>query len=257
MAKVSDPQPFVGAPNLAEVAALVGDPGRANMLSALMDGRALTASELAYIARVKAPTASEHLAKLSVGGLLSIERRGRHRYYRLASPLVGRMLEAVMAVAADGPLRHRPSSRLDATMREARTCYDHLAGRVAVCITDFLIKKGHAIFADEGGEITDAGISFINNVVGVNLEKEASVRTGRRRPFCRPCLDWSERRPHLAGTIGSVLCSHYVDRGWVRPLRDTRALDITGKGREAFSKWFNVDFPDANNKTVSSRRHLA
>src|SRR5215469_2788770 len=138
---------------LAEVAALVGDPARANILSALMDGRALTAGELACVARVSPQTTSGHLAKLAAAKLLALEKQGRHRYYRLASPLVGHMLEGIMAVAADGPPRYRPTSKLDDAMRTARSCYDHLAGRLGVGLADALCGQGHVLLADEGGEV--------------------------------------------------------------------------------------------------------
>jgi DNA-binding transcriptional ArsR family regulator len=132
-------------PRLAEVAALVGDPARANILSALMDGRALTAGELSSAARVSPQTTSGHLAKLAEAKLLACEKQGRHRYYRLASPLVGRMLEGIMAVAADGPPRYRPASKLDDAMRMARSCYDHLAGRLGVELCEELRSAGAAI----------------------------------------------------------------------------------------------------------------
>ena len=233
---------FLSVPNLAEVAALVGDPSRANMLSALMDGRALTAGELGYIAGVSPGTASEHLSKLAVGRLVAMERQGRHRYFRLASPLVGRMLEGLLAVAAEGPVRYRPSSRLDVSMREARTCYDHLAGRVAVDVTDFLIESRYAVLADGGGEISERGLRFLRKEVGLDLQAGTSKGKNRGRRFCRPCLDWSERRMHLAGKVGSALCKHYVARGWVKHLRDTRALEITPTGKIAFADFFRVSF---------------
>jgi len=246
MDRLTEPKHFLGVPNLAEVAALVGDPSRANMLSALMDGRALTAGELGYIAGVSPGTASEHLAKLTAGHLVAMQRQGRHKYFRLASPLVGRMLEGLLAVAADGPARYRPSSRLDASMREARTCYDHLAGRVAVDVTGFLVQSRYAVLADEGGEITNEGLCFLSDEVGVDLQTEITSSRIPRRRFCRPCLDWSERRLHLAGTVGAALCRHYLARGWTKHLRDTRALEITPLGRAAFADLFNISFSAGN-----------
>src|SRR5215469_1299593 len=176
-------------PRIAEVAALIGDPARTNMLAALMDGRALTASELAHVARVSPQTASGHLGKLAVAELLAMEKQGRHRYYRLASPLVGQMLEGVMAVA--GPEPPRSSTwRGGEALRTARTCYDHLAGRLGVALADALLEHGHVALGPDGGEVTETGQQFLDGF-------GASPAPGRR-VFCRPCLDWSERRPHLA-----------------------------------------------------------
>jgi DNA-binding transcriptional ArsR family regulator len=217
---------------LAEVAALVGDPARANMLAALMDGRALTASELAYRGRVTPQTASAHLAKLTESHLLTVAKQGRHRYFRLASPLVGRMLEGIMAVAAiDPPRRHRPPSPKDAALRQARTCYDHLAGRVGVALADALAAQGHVVLGEDGGSVTDSGADFLQ---GIGIELQASPR----RCFCRPCLDWSERRPHLAGMLGTALAATAFDRGWIERLRDTRAVAVTPRGEAAMSALF-------------------
>jgi DNA-binding transcriptional ArsR family regulator len=218
--------------SLAEVAALVGDPARANMLAALMDGRALTASELAYMGRITPQTASAHLAKLTESHLLSVAKQGRHRYFRLASPLVGRMLEGIMAVAAiDAPQRHRPASPKDAALRQARTCYDHLAGRVGVALADALMAEGHVVLGDDGGSVTDGGAAFLRGI-GIDLD------ANRQRCFCRPCLDWSERRPHLAGALGAALATAAFERGWIERLRDTRAVGVTRHGEAAMSALF-------------------
>src|SRR5207302_1049440 len=174
--------------DLAEVGALVGDPARANILAALMDGRALTASELAYTAGVAPQTASGHLAKLAGANLLALTKQGRHRYYRLASPLVGHMLEGILAVAAlQLPPRRRRDTRIDEQMRTARTCYDHIAGRLGVGIADGLTEEGHIVLAEDGGEVTPAGTAFLA-ALGVDL----AVRKGSTRAYCRACLDWSE-----------------------------------------------------------------
>jgi DNA-binding transcriptional ArsR family regulator len=225
---------MIPAANLAEVAALVGDPARANMLAALMDGRALTASELAFLARVTPQTASAHLAKLAESHLLSVAKQGRHRYFRLASPLVGRMLEGIMAVAAiEAPRRHRPASPKDAALRRARTCYDHLAGRVGVALADALTAEGHVVLGDDGGTVTDSGTAFLQGI-GIDLHSGRP----RQRCFCRPCLDWSERRPHLAGALGAALAATAFERGWIERLRDTRAVAVTGLGEDAMSRLF-------------------
>jgi len=226
--------PLPTAANLAEVASLVGDPARANMLAALMDGRALTASELAFQARVTPQTASAHLAKLTDSHLLAVVSQGRHRYFRLASPLVGRMLEGIMAVAAiEAPRRHRPPSQKDAAMRQARTCYDHLAGRVGVALADALTAEGHVILGDDGGTVTERGTAFFGTL-GITLEAQGP----RQRCFCRPCLDWSERRPHLAGALGAALASTAFEQHWIERLRDTRAVKVTAAGEDAMSRLF-------------------
>src|SRR3979409_719228 len=156
------------APQLAEVAQLVGDPGRANILSTLMDGRALTASELASVAGVKPQTASSHLAKLVKRELLIVEKRGQRRFYRLATPLVAQMLEAIMTVAATGPPRFRPPSRIDSESGRAVTCYDHLAGDVGVALTDAMIERRFVILDADAGELTTEGSNFLDNL-GVDL----------------------------------------------------------------------------------------
>jgi DNA-binding transcriptional ArsR family regulator len=225
-------------PSLAETAALVGDPARANMLAALLDGRSLTASELAYAARVSPQTASGHLAKLAEGRLLAVTKQGRHRYYRLATSLVGQMLEAIMAVAAAGPPRHRPPSKLDEAMRTARTCYDHLAGRLGVGLADSLRGRGHLVLTDDGGELTGAGLDFLTGF-GVQLDV-----AHRRRVFCRPCLDWSERRPHLAGGVGAALATRLFELGWIVRRRDSRALSITGAGWSGFDEVFGLSLAE-------------
>jgi len=225
--------------DMAAVGALIGDPARANILSALMDGRALTATELAYIAGVAPQTASGHLAKLADANLLALEKQGRHRYHRLASPLVGRMLEGVMAVAAvELPQRRRRVSRVDEQMRTARTCYDHIAGRLGVGMADALVERGHVVLAEDGGEVTEPGVAFFST-----FGAEPLIRRKPHRAFCRPCLDWSERRLHIAGAVGAALCRHSLELGWIERSRDRRALAITAKGRRGFAETFDIDLP--------------
>jgi len=190
---------------IAEVAALVGDPARANILSALMGGRALTAGELVYAAGVSPQTTSGHLGKLTGGRLIACVKQGRHRYYRIASPSVAEMLEGIMAVVADAPPRHRPASKLDDAMRVARTCYDHFAGKLGVGIADALCAQGHLVLADDGGEVTESGFALFEKF-GADLHAAQS----RRRVFCRPCLDWTERRPHLGGSVGAAVMASIV-----------------------------------------------
>ncbi|MBA3810352.1 MAG: helix-turn-helix transcriptional regulator [Caulobacteraceae bacterium] len=222
-------------PSMAEIGALVGNPARANVLVALLDGRALTATELAFAARVTPQTTSGHLARLAQARLLVLEKRGRHSYYRLASPLIGRMLEGIMAAAADGPPRRRPAGMGDEALRAARTCYDHLAGRLGVALADALIARRRIVLAEDGGQVTDRGARFLT---GFGVDLAASER--RRRAFCRPCLDWSERRPHLAGAIGAALATRCFELGWLERMRDSRAVVISPAGRRGFVEVFGI-----------------
>jgi DNA-binding transcriptional ArsR family regulator len=219
---------------LASIAAAIGDPARAAILLALMDGRSRTAKELAYMARISASTASTHLGKLLDLGLLTVIPFGRNRFFRLASPMVGQMLETLSNVAAEMHLR-APRPLGSAALRFARTCYNHLAGQLGVMIADALQAKGHIRFAEDGGEVTDSGRVFFIDL-GLDIDR---VRHGRR-VFCKPCLDWTERRPHLAGSIGAALCRHCFDQGWVERMRDTRALTITPEGRTKLIECFGI-----------------
>lgn len=223
----------------AEVAALAGDPARATMLHALMDGRALTAGELAAAAGITAPTASGHLARLTAAGLVVVAKQGRHRYHRLATPAVAAMLESVMQVAAGARVPARaPTGPKDAAMRLARTCYDHLAGHLAVALADALQARGYVELGPDAGVVTPAGEAFFDEL-GLALDRAAGRRT--RRVFCRPCLDWSERRPHLAGMLGAALCTSSLERGWIRRRSESRAVLVTPEGRRAYKALFGVD----------------
>jgi DNA-binding transcriptional ArsR family regulator len=235
--------------NLARTAALMGDLARASMLTALMDGRALTATELARVAGVTPQTASGHLAQLTDAGLLVVERQGRHRYHRLASPAVARMVEGMMAVAmelgnGDAPARQAPmrTGPRDAALRYARTCYDHLAGEIAVAMADRMVARGHMELSADGGVLTPGGASFLRGL-GVDLDV-AATRAGRRasgRLFCRPCLDWSERRPHIGGALGAALCHCCFTQGWMRRAPGTRAVTVTPVGQLALREAFGLD----------------
>lgn len=229
------------SPNrIAEVAAVIGDPARAAMLTVLMDGRALTAAELAAVAGITEQTASTHLARLLAVDLISVERQGRHRYHRLRSPSVAQMLEGLMqhASAKDWSRRTPRTGPRDEALRQARTCYDHLAGRLGVAIADALITKGRVEVEDDAGLITDAGARFFKQT-GIALP-DANKRKLIGRPLCRMCLDWSERPPHLAGRLGAAICRHGFDQGWLRRIDGTRAVAITRKGEAAFDKIFDV-----------------
>jgi DNA-binding transcriptional ArsR family regulator len=223
-------------PDIARIASLVGDPARANMLTALMDGGALTASELALEAGVSLPTASSHLSRLIDGGLLTVASQGRHRYYGLAGSEVAAMIESISGVAAStGPQRARPGPR-DTSMREARICYDHLAGDHAVAMFDRFLAKG--IIARDQDEIRlgPSGASFFA-AVGID-----TARLGiERRPMCRACLDWSVRRSHLSGSLGAAIFDRILAEGWVRRDPASRAVIFLPKGRQAFAKAFLPD----------------
>jgi len=226
---------MTSTPSLAEIAALVGNPARANVLTALLDGRALTATELAFAAHVSPQTTSGHLTNLTEARLLVRERQGRHSYYRLASPLIGRMLEGIMAVAADGAQRQRPRWKGDEALRTARTCYDHLAGRLGVALAEALVQHRRIVLAEDGGQVTARGARFLDEF-GIDL---AAIGR-RRRAFCRPCLDWSERRPHLAGSLGAALATRCFELGWIERLRQSRAVAISPVGQRGFAEVFGI-----------------
>jgi DNA-binding transcriptional ArsR family regulator len=223
---------------LAEIGALIGEPARAAMLEALMDGRALTASELARAAGIMPQTASGHLSQLSSAGLLAVEKQGRHRYHRLAGPEVARLLESMMEWTAHAePRRARPiaTGPRDAAMRRARTCYDHLAGQLGVAISDALVSRGIVIFEPEGGLLAPDGAEALRDM-GFTLP-ETKLKAGTR-PLCRPCLDWSERRPHIAGILGATVASHAFEAGWIRRLNSSRAVTVTRTGEAELKRVF-------------------
>jgi DNA-binding transcriptional ArsR family regulator len=223
----------------AEVATAAGDPARAGMLDALMDGRALTATELARVAGIAPQTASGHLARLTVAGLVAVEKQGRHRYHRLATPAVARMLESIMQVATDSEPRRVKAftGPRDAAMRAGRTCYDHLAGHLGVALADAMVAKGQIELASDAGIVTDTGLALLQRL-GIDLDDARGKR--KTRLLCRPCLDWSERRPHLAGAVGAALCTHCLNAGWIRRVEGTRAVTITAKGAGKFREIFGI-----------------
>ncbi len=223
-------------PSIASVAALLGDPARANMLTALMDGRALTVSELAGAAGVGLPTASEHLSKLNEAGLLAAERQGRHRYFRLSDPDVAQVLEALMGLAhRTGAARVR-TGPTDAALRSARVCYDHLAGERGVALMRGLRRAG---WISESAElaVTRAGRDHLMPL-GIDI---AALERGRR-PVCRDCLDWSERQSHLSGALGAAILASVLSRGWAR--REAgRVVRFSPAGARAFADAFALAPP--------------
>jgi DNA-binding transcriptional ArsR family regulator len=228
--------------SISEVAALVGDRARAEMLSVLMSGRAMTAKELAYAAKVTPQTTSEHLSKLVQAGILTFTTQGRFRYFRVASSTVSQMLESIMNVALSNSKRV-PVFR-DRTLARARMCYDHLAGEISVAIADSLIRNGYLILGPEGGELTETGEVFLANL-GVDVAESRR----RRRVFCRPCLDWSERRFHIAGSIGATLAQFCFRMKWVKRIEDSRALLITPAGEMGLRTSFGVGPDKANRRS--------
>ena len=220
-------------PNIAPVASLVGDPARANMLTALMAGQALTATELAAEAGVTLQTASSHLAKMQAGGLVTVEKQGRHRYYRLTGPDVAAMLETIIGVAERaGHTRTQPGPK-EPALRQARVCYDHLAGDFGVRMFDSLMNRGLLAAGGDGLTLSKRGRRFVADF-GIDVEKLGQSR----RPLCRTCLDWSVRRHHLAGALGGAMLERFFDLKWARKERGTRVVTFTPRGQTQFNTLF-------------------
>jgi DNA-binding transcriptional ArsR family regulator len=234
---------MITGPIIAEIAALVGDPARATMVSALLDGGALTASELAVAARITPQTASTHLAKLTEAGLLSAVRDGRHRYFRLASPTVADMIDGIVAVALEKRPRYRPLSQQARALSAARMCYDHLAGRLSVDLTDAFVARKYVVLDEEAAEVTTAGTRFLSEF-GIELP---TLRSARRH-FCRLCLDWTERRPHLAGAVGAAITKRCFDLGWMERMKRSHAVIVTPLGRRGFQESFGIAASDADDQ---------
>lgn len=243
-----------GDVDLARTAALIGDPGRAKVLRALADGRELAASVLAHEAGVAASTASVHLSKLVEGGLVKAERRGRHRYYRLAGPEVARAMEALAEIAPAAPVRSLREGTKAQAVRAARTCYDHLAGRLGVTIMSALIADGaltggdghhheraredrpSAMGRDLDYRLTDQGVDKLTDL-GVDVDRALA---GPRTPI-RYCVDWSEQDHHLSGALGAALAARLFDLGWVKRLPRTRAVLVTDDGRRGLGEQFDIE----------------
>ncbi len=227
-------------PDISRSAALIGDPARANMLAALMAGRALTASELAAEAGITAATASSHLARLLDGGLIAVRAQGRHRYYALAGPGVARAIEALTGLAAaTGMQRSRPGPR-DPALRAARVCYDHLAGARGIQTLRQPRRRRPAGTGASGLTLSAAGRAGMT-AFGIDL----AMLEARRAPLCRECLDWSERRSHLAGGLGRALYARIEALGWAGAPAASRAVVFTAAGAAAFDRRFPVAVPQA------------
>jgi DNA-binding transcriptional ArsR family regulator len=216
-------------PNIARVAALLGDPTRSDVLTALMTGRALTATELSNLANVSKQTMSGHLAKLLNAGLVIFDQQGRHRYFRLAGEDIAQLIESLMGVAyRTGSVRLVPGPR-DPAMRKARVCYDHLAGECGVMLHDALWRMKAFAPAPDGLALNRRGISWFQRL-GIDTREIAT----RRRVFCRPCMDWSERRQHLAGALGAAILARIFELRWARRLGSTRVVTFSASGEKAF-----------------------
>lgn len=224
------------APRLAALAALLADETRASFCLALLDGRAWTAGELARGAGVAPSTASEHLGKLVAGGLLTEERQGRHRYLRLADGRIAQLVEELAAHAQPGvrtPPRTLRESSLQHALARGRTCYDHLAGLLGIRITDAMTERG-LLRQDTGFALTEDGLHWFG-ALGIPLG------TTSRRPLARGCLDWTERRPHLAGVSGAALCRHALDAGWCERVGTGRAVRATPAGERALAEHLAIE----------------
>ncbi len=217
-------------PSIAPVAALAGDPARANMLAALLSGKALTAGELANEAGITAQTASSHLVKLEEGGLIAGVKQGRHRYFRLSGPDVAGMLETMMGVAQRaGHTRTRTGPKAP-ELRKARVCYDHLAGEMGVALYDGLVNA-RLIAGGDALRLTKRGEAHMR-AFGIDLD----ALSRERRPLCKSCLDWSQRRSHLAGGLGAALLDRFYDLKWARRDRESRAVHFSPEGERAFQR---------------------
>lgn len=224
-------------PNIVEVASLIGNSSRAAMLMCLLGGKALPASELARAARITPQTASSHLVKMVEGGMLSYESYGRHRYYRLANAEVGQALEALNAIALPKSIRSLRESDQSKALHFARTCYDHIAGEVGVAVMDKMLEIG--LVKEDGRDfvVTVDGAKWLADF-GMDLDE---IRRGRRQ-FARPCLDWSERRHHLAGALGAAITNRLFDLGWVERIPGGRAVRVTDDGFLGLDNELGVTF---------------
>ncbi|MEW9921197.1 ArsR/SmtB family transcription factor [Marimonas sp. MJW-29] len=220
-------------PDISRIAALIGDPARANILTALMSGKALTATELAAEAGVTVQTASAHLAKLEGGGLIAMRKSGRHKYFRLAGDDVGHVLEALMGLAAGaGHLRTRTGPK-DAALREARVCYNHLAGEKGIAMYRGLLARGVVVENGEAVTLTDGGADFLRDF-GIDVD---GLSRGKA-PLCRSCLDWSARETHLAGSLGRALLARMQQMGWAERVEGTRVVRFSDRGERGFAERF-------------------
>lgn len=223
-------------PSMAAVGALIAVPARAHMLAALFEGRALTATELARVSGVSPQTTSSHLAKLLGARFIIAETHGRHRYYRLARPQIAETL-APLALIAHKPVPPRARSQKLETLCDARMCYDHLAGRLGVAVTNALLRQKQIQSIDRDFRVTPRGRRFFQD-----LDLDLDRLMGERRVFARQCLDWSERQPHLAGALGAALAAALLERRWISRAKQDRRIFVGSKGRRALAELFSLTF---------------
>lgn len=223
-------------PSIASIGALVGSPARANILTILFDGRALTATELSHAANVGPATTSVHLGKLVAAGLLVCEKHGRHRYFRIAGHHVAEALEPMFHLVQDRPVPMRAHSPQTQALREARLCYDHIAGRIGVMLATAMVERGFLVPDDQNYIVTDDGEAFC---LDLNIDLQ-EVRS-KRRMFARQCLDWSERKPHLAGALGAAVTDVAFKRGWVKRTNRRRIVRVTDQGWSAFADLLHME----------------
>jgi len=225
-------------PNISFVANLIGDGARSKMLTALMGGKALTASELALEADITSQTASSHLSKLIEGQLLVVRKQGRHKYFQLKNGEIASLLEMLLNVSSNISHPKTKTGPSDPRLRESRVCYDHLAGELGVALYDSLVKNNHII--DRGCEttLTEKGVQFFNEL-GLKIEELKKSK----RPLCKPCLDWSERRNHLSGQVGYWILTDIYNKGWAVKDADSRCILFTQKGLKQFEKTYQIISP--------------
>lgn len=223
-------------PNIAKISSLLSDPSRSSILLTLMDGRIHPAGELAYLANIKPQTASFHLKKLLEEKLISVEKHGRHRYYRLSNSDTANMIEQLLRMAPKAKVTSLKDSKVKSDLHFARTCYDHLAGYVGVQMTHSLVEQGILKKVDLNFEVTSEGSLFFSKL-GINEEHQRH----KRRAFARCCLDWSERQHHIAGALGNALLVCMLEEEWIVRMPKTRAVRMTQSGKTAFEKYFKVN----------------
>lgn len=218
--------------NIVEVASLIGEATRARMLTALMGGKALTATELAIEADISSSTASSHLTKLVTGNLLVVRKQGRHKYFQLKNADVAELLEKLSTIS---PQKQKSTitGPSDPALRRSRICYDHLAGEMGVSLYDALVTKTFIVDHGEETTLTEAGVIFFQSL-GVDIDKLSKTK----RPLCKSCLDWSERRNHLAGVLGQWILNDLMDKGWANKNLDSRIIQFTEQGLKRFNKQY-------------------
>lgn len=227
---------------VARIASLIGEPARTAMLLQLMDGRSMSATELARTAGVTAATASRHLALLVEAELLQVTTLGRHRYHRIASGQVATLLESLMQIATSGGAKFRTvtAGPKDESLRKARTCYDHLAGRLGVAIARRLAEDRAVVLEADVAWVTEQAEASLRKI-GIVLPDGTEKEPSSTRPLCRPCMDWSEHRFHVAGRLGAIVCTHCLSRGWVARRPDSRSLEIPPPGQAALRNWLGLE----------------